>query len=119
MYIGEVSDRTGLSVKAIRLYEEKGLIRTPARIGRYRVYTETDIELLLLIKEAKTFGVTLNQLKGVIQYTGEEVDWTRIGLFLADIKQSLIEQQNTIHSRIESVERCMMSISSCPNYTQD
>ena len=45
MYIGELSKRTGLSVKAIRLYEEKGLVKPPLRVGRYRVYQESDIEV--------------------------------------------------------------------------
>lgn len=90
MYIGKASKLTGLSIKAIRLYEEKGLIKTPARSGRYRVYTKTDIEILNLIAEAKRLGITLNRIKGVIVYHDNGPDWQRIKVFLADIKTQLI-----------------------------
>lgn len=52
MYIGELSKRTGFSIRAIRLYEEKGLIQTVQRKGRYRIYNESDVDLLNLISEA-------------------------------------------------------------------
>jgi MerR family copper efflux transcriptional regulator len=74
MYIGEASKETGLSIKAIRFYEEIGLIKQPQRKGRYRIYKETDIELLALIKEAKDLGITLSKLKGVIVYNNGKVD---------------------------------------------
>lgn len=48
MFIGEVSRKTGLSIKAIRLYEELGLIQTPQRQGRYRIYKHSDVDILNL-----------------------------------------------------------------------
>jgi len=43
--IGEVADRTGLSVHALRFYEREGLIANPVRRGPngHRVYTEQDL----------------------------------------------------------------------------
>jgi len=55
MYIGEISKKTDLSIKAIRFYEKTGLIRRPKRMSRYRVYQKTDVELLILIKEANEY----------------------------------------------------------------
>jgi len=106
MYIGETSKKTGLSIKAIRFYEEKGLIRRPERIGRYRVYQETDVELLILIKEAKELGVTLSQLKGVITYNNSKVDWANIKIFLGEIREQLISQIEDIKKKIDNLDKC-------------
>ena len=110
MYIGEASKKTGLSIKAIRFYEKKGLIRQPERIGRYRVYQETDIELLILIKEAKELGVTLSQLKGVIAYNDGKVDWANIKIFLGEVREQLISQIGDIKKRIDNLDKCYNQI---------
>lgn len=106
MYIGEASKKTSLSVKAIRFYEKKGLIRRLERVGRYRVYQETDIEILILIKEAKELGVTLSQLKGVIVYKNGELDWGKIKLFLAETRLLLLKQIEDLNEKLISLEQC-------------
>jgi len=106
MYIGEASKKTGVSIKAIRFYEERGLIRQPERIGKYRVYQETDIELLILIKEAKELGVTLTQLEGVITYNNSKVDWGKIKIFLREVREQLINQIDDIKAKIDSLDKC-------------
>lgn len=112
MYIGEVSKRTGLSVKAIRFYEERGLIAKPKRLGRYRTYQESDIELLVLIKEAKQLGVTLSQLKDIIVYKNEKVDWQRVQVFLSQVRLQLLEQITEIKRKIKKIDECCEQINS-------
>lgn len=114
MYIGEVSKKTGLSIKAIRLYEEKGLILPPPRNGKYRVYGDSHIEILNLIKEAKLLGVTLSQLKELIVYQEGEADWSAIGSFLLDIRQQLRDQIADMEKKIERIESCISEIDNCP-----
>jgi DNA-binding transcriptional MerR regulator len=110
MYIGETAKKTGLSIKAIRFYEKIGLIRAPERMGRYRVYQETDIELLILIKEAKELGVTLSQLKGIIVYHDGKVDWANIKVFLAEIRVQMVNQIEEINQKIKSLDLCYQQI---------
>ncbi|WDE02610.1 MerR family transcriptional regulator [Thalassomonas actiniarum] len=119
MFIGEVSKNTGLSIKAIRLYEEKGLIPAPKRRGRYRVYAASDVEVLRLIFEAKRLGVTLARLKNVIVYRQGEVDWQHINHFLKRVKVELEVQLTTIAGNIRQVEKCIASIDSCPVIADD
>lgn len=114
MLIGQVSKHTGLSAKAIRLYEEKGLIQPPARRGRYRIYSETDLEVLQLIVEAKSLGVTLAQLKGVITYQDGEVDWQKVHVFLLEIKNNLQQELTRVMKNIEKIDGCISAIDSCP-----
>jgi len=93
-----------------RLFEKKGLIRQPERIGRYRVYQEIDIELLILIKEAKELGVTLSQLKGVIVYNDGKVNWANIKIFLGEVREQLISQIGDITKKIDSLDKCYNQI---------
>ncbi|MGB3622178.1 MerR family transcriptional regulator [Ketobacter sp. MCCC 1A13808] len=115
MYIGEISKKTGLSIKAIRFYEERGLIRRPERLGRYRVYQETDIEALKLIKEAKEIGITLSQLKALIAHHDGQLDWANIKLFLAQIRVQLVNQITDIEKKIDHLDRCYAQIDCQPN----
>ena len=52
--IQDVADATGLTPRAIRYYEELGLLRRVARSdGAYRLYDETDLERLRFIKSLR------------------------------------------------------------------
>ena len=116
MFIGEVAKKTGLSIKAIRLYEERGLI-SPSRQGRYRVYNDVDLETLKLIVEVKVLGVTLSQLEDVIQYQDGQVDWQRIGQFLIQVKAQMIEEREKLTQKINQLEECIHSIDTCPSHS--
>jgi DNA-binding transcriptional MerR regulator len=52
--IGEAAERTGLTQRTLRYYEEKGLLRAPSRMdGGFRLYSQADIDRLERIKELK------------------------------------------------------------------
>lgn len=112
MYIGEASKQTGLSIKAIRFYEEIGLIERPQRVGRYRVYQASTIELLVLIKEAKALGIPLAQLKSVIIFNNGTIDWATIKLFLAQFRAQLVQQIDDITLKINALDQCYQQIKS-------
>lgn len=63
LYIGKVAEMTGASCKAIRHYESLGLLPTPQRRGKYRIYSDQDIFLVHMIKHAQTLGFSLAELK--------------------------------------------------------
>jgi DNA-binding transcriptional MerR regulator len=65
--IGTVNELTGLSVRQIRYYEEKGLIY-PERTKRgTRRYSFSDIELLLQIADKREEGVQTGEIKKDMQ----------------------------------------------------
>jgi len=69
MLVGEISNRTGLSRDTIRFYEKKGLIkvdRTNSGWNNYKNYSEEILSRLLLIKKAKGFGFTLNEIAEIL-----------------------------------------------------
>ena len=57
MKINDVEKLTGLTAKAIRLYESKGLISVPREENGYRNYGERDIEELKKIKLFRSVGI--------------------------------------------------------------
>ena len=66
MYIGEASNKTGASPRAIRLYEAQGLITPPARKGKYRTYSANDLDAIHIIKEAQSLGFRLAEIKTLL-----------------------------------------------------
>lgn len=63
MHIGEVAARTDLSLRSLRHWEEVGLLRPSGRSsGGFRLYTESDVEKILVIRRMKPLGFTLEQM---------------------------------------------------------
>ena len=45
LQIGEVAERTGVTQRTLRFYEEKGLLKPPSRMdGGFRLYSEADVK---------------------------------------------------------------------------
>ena len=67
MRIGELSERTGLSPKALRFYESRGLLPAPVRTASgYRDYPPEAAERLRFVREAQTAGLTLAEIASVL-----------------------------------------------------
>ncbi|GLW59111.1 MerR family transcriptional regulator [Kitasatospora phosalacinea] len=70
MQIGEVASRTGLSLRTIRHYEETGLVVPSARSqGGFRLYTENDVQRLMVVRRMKPLGFTLDQMRDLLEAT--------------------------------------------------
>jgi DNA-binding transcriptional MerR regulator len=64
LQIGQVAQKTGLSVDAIRFYEKSGLLARPMRTrGGYRLYQEREIADLEFIQKAQQLGFSLNEIR--------------------------------------------------------
>ncbi|MEH0934607.1 MerR family transcriptional regulator [Micromonospora sp. CPCC 205543] len=67
MQIGEAAERVGLSIRTIRHYEEVGLIVPSARSdGGFRLYTESDLDRLAVVKRMKPLGFTLDEMRDLL-----------------------------------------------------
>ncbi|MFE6474162.1 MerR family transcriptional regulator [Streptomyces rochei] len=70
MQIGEVAARTELSLRTIRHYEETGLVIPSARSqGGFRLYTESDVQRLMVIRRMKPLGFSLDQMRDLLDAT--------------------------------------------------
>ena len=63
--IGELAQEFDLTTRAIRFYEDLGLL-APDRAGRQRVYSTRDRARLLLTLRAKRLGLSLTEAKDIL-----------------------------------------------------
>jgi len=68
MKIGELAEQVGMTVPAVRFYEQAGLLPKPARTGSgYRVYGTSDLRRVQLIRHAKSLGFSLEEIKRILR----------------------------------------------------
>lgn len=68
MHIGELAERTGLSLRTIRHYDEVGLLTPSGRsVGGFRLYTHDDFAKLMLIRRMKPLGFTLEEMTDLLR----------------------------------------------------
>ena len=63
--ISQMADKFGLTPRALRFYESKGLL-APAREGRGRIYTQTDQRHVALILKGRKLGFTIAEITHMI-----------------------------------------------------
>ncbi|WP_373974050.1 MerR family DNA-binding transcriptional regulator [Chitinibacter sp. SCUT-21] len=118
MYIGELAKITGLSIKAIRHYEEIGLIKAPARKGQYRIYDQSYVPVLGMITLAKSLGFTLLELQTIVQAKTQQglvpIDLLRneIGVKRAALTNQL-EQINGMLNGLAQLEQSVIQHNQC------
>lgn len=98
MQIGGVAERTGLSLRTIRHYEEVGLLPEAQRsAGGFRLYGEGAVSRLLLIKRMKPLDFTLEEMRDLIEVR-ERLAGPRLS---ARTRASLQERLATYQSLVE------------------
>ncbi|MFI5980582.1 MerR family transcriptional regulator [Streptomyces sp. NPDC051555] len=121
MQIGEVAARTELSLRTIRHYEETGLVTPSARSqGRFRLYTETDVARLMVIRRMKPLGFTLDQMRDLLEATdhldsAESLDATRRDELLERVRtyeQAAIEQVEKLRVQLDRAQDFAATLSS-------
>ena len=81
--IGQLCEAFGLTPRAIRFYEDKGLL-APRRVNGARVYTRRDRARLALIQRSKAIGASLEEIKHYLDLYGahgegrvQQLEWVR------------------------------------------
>jgi DNA-binding transcriptional MerR regulator len=67
LLIGEAAKRSGASRKALRLYEEAGILPIPRRTpSGYRVYGSDALDLLAFVRQAQRLDFRLDEIKTIV-----------------------------------------------------
>lgn len=88
--VGQAAREIGISAKAIRLYESRGLLPEVRRNeSGYRLYDETDIGILRFIRRARSLGLGLDEIRDVLalQRSGKETCGRVVALLDAHIAE--------------------------------
>lgn len=100
MHIGEVAARTELSLRSLRHWEEVGLLQPSGRTdGGFRLYTESDVDKILVIRRMKPLGFSLDEMKAVMS------DLEVLGDPEADGGDRAAAQQRIADVRTDATER--------------
>ena len=103
LQIGEVADRTGVTQRTLRFYEERGLLKPPTRMdGGFRLYSEEDVGRVEQIKRLQSLlGLTLAEIKEMVE--AEEVREELSATFRPDL--DITERVPRLRKRIDVTQR--------------
>lgn len=72
--IGELAEMTGITKRTIDYYTNLGLLKAKRSSSNYRYYNQEAIEQLHFIERKKKEGLSLEQIKHLIEPKMEEID---------------------------------------------
>jgi DNA-binding transcriptional MerR regulator len=104
--IGELSREFGVTLRALRFYENKGLI-SPHREGMSRLYSEGDRTRLALILKGKKLGFTLGEIRQMIAAEEGEADAKTLGLS----REKCLEQIELLKKQKAEIEEGLSELS--------
>jgi DNA-binding transcriptional MerR regulator len=107
--IGTVADRVDLSLRTIRYYEEIGLVSPSGRTeGGFRLYTESDIDRLHLVKALKPVGMPLDMISELLA-CADQISQADGRSDLGEVERRLESVLATALSRCDELEH-MLSV---------
>jgi len=115
--ISELSQEFDVTTRAIRFYEDEGLLE-PHRQGRQRVYSSRDRVRLKLILRGKRLGFSLSEIGDIIDmYDSEPGEVGQLQYFIEKIsvrRKTLKQQRNDIEVTLKELDgiekQCRMSM---------
>jgi MerR family redox-sensitive transcriptional activator SoxR len=120
--IGQVAERTGLSVSALRFYEEAGLVAPSRNAGGQRRYPRADLRRLSFIMIAQQLGFSLVEIREKLTSLPQgrppnQGDWARISQqFRAQLEQRI----KLLSLTVERLDGCIgcgcLSLKNCALY---
>lgn len=120
--IGELARRTGLSVSAIRYYEERGLVEPIRTGGNQRRFPRSDIRRLSFVLIAQQLGLSLGDIEEELRRlphgrTPDARDWQRIS---GRVRTAIDAKIATLEKTRENLDGCIgcgcLSLARCKLY---
>lgn len=117
--IGEVARRSGVSVPALRFYEERGLIASERTSGGQRRYQREVLRRLAFIQAAQRVGLTLEAIGAALATLPTEraptkADWTRISQDWRPMLDRRIHDLQVLRAELDSCIGCgCLSLQRC------
>jgi DNA-binding transcriptional MerR regulator len=105
--VTELAKELGMTARAIRFYEDKGLI-TPPRAGTTRVYSARDRARMILIQRGKRLGFSLSTIKEYLDlYDADITQHAQLRLLLASVsrrRDQLLAQRQAIDEALAELD---------------
>ncbi|HEM4424626.1 TPA: MerR family transcriptional regulator [Streptococcus suis] len=106
MQVKDVEKLTGLSTKAIRLYEEKGLIEVARNpLNDYRDYSEENVRQLRLIKLLRYFEFSLAEITALLSLPEEDLQSA-----LREKKREINQQAEELRDKVDLLDQVVRDL---------
>lgn len=120
--IGVIAKKTGLSVQALRYYQQRGLISPKQQLeSGYRLFDLSVIPRILFIQRCQNIGFTLDEVLELLNLQSESDVSARAVKERVELKMGLIEEKITelqgLHSSLAQLSKSCTgegSITECP-----
>ncbi len=109
MKIGELSERTGVSTRLLRYYEEQGLLAPERTTNTYRSYAEDDVARVERVALLVRSGMPTRLIKVVLDLEAAEADELADSCPLA-VAEMLSEELRDLDARIACLSRSRTTI---------
>jgi len=118
MQIGDFAQKAGVSVRAIRYYEELGLLRPESHSnGGFRLYGHENLKRIRVINFLKDLGLSLTDIRQIFlakKPSGGDKQTVEFLLRVFDEKLSLVEARLEALNRVKSeLARAIKILHSC------
>src|SRR5260370_19670132 len=109
MQIGELAHQAGVSVQTVRFYERRKLLSEPVRTqSGYRECGEEELKQLLFIRQAKSLGFSLDEVREIISSRGRgECPCTDVISMAERHLRDVAEQIQTLQKFKEELSRAV------------
>lgn len=120
--IGDLADRTGLAVSAIRFYETHGIVHPVRNIGGHRRYGRHDLRRLSFVMAAQKLGFPLAEIAEHLaplptHKAPTKADWTRISKTFRHDIDDRIAALTVLRDKLDGCIGCgCLSLQSCALY---
>ncbi|WP_420606406.1 redox-sensitive transcriptional activator SoxR [Novosphingopyxis sp.] len=123
--IGDLARRTGLSVSAIRFYEERGLVHPMRNAGNQRRFLRADIRRLGFVLIAQRLGLTIEEIAAELaKLPGDRAptqkDWERSSKRIAAVLDERIAALEKLRADLTGCIGCgCLSLRKCALYNKN
>lgn len=120
--IGDLAERTGLSVSAIRYYEAEGLVASSRNKGGQRRFLRSAIRRLSFVLIAQQFGFTIEQIRQQLtklpqERTPTKRDWAKISRHFRHELEAKIATLTQLRDQLDGCIGCgCLSLQKCALY---
>jgi DNA-binding transcriptional MerR regulator len=124
LQIGEVAERTGVTQRTLRFYEEKGLLKPPTRMdGGFRLYSDADVQRVEQIKRLQQLlGFPLSEIKEMVDAEDKMIQLRaeyRAEAALSLKKDQLLRAIDVTEAQCEVIRRRVEALNEMQNHLEE
>jgi MerR family transcriptional regulator, redox-sensitive transcriptional activator SoxR len=118
--VGEVAERSGVAVSAVRFYETEGLIQSTRNAGNQRRFPRETLRRVAVIKVAQRLGIPLSSIREALKSlpegrTPNAADWNRLSARWRAELDDRIEKLQQLRNQLSTCIGCgCLSLTDCP-----